>query len=370
MIVNGYIQASFDWRSIVENAESLKDKVVKVYLLAKEGISNPKILGAKTKPLQWTKDAIISLASKVSVGIQAFIGHGKGSNDHASRKPIGHLVGHAIKEIGGKLHHYVAIASDTDHNHNVISMEASVDYEDFQDAGIVRKVSELTGLALGIKGKDIPGVEGAEMVAQMQFFDDQNIESKPTQMRKKTMTKEEIKAAIKEIGGYPTDFFQIGEILGKISVKDGKIEFDGEGDPKIANSIKKYVVDQIQPVITQANEKLKEYEPIVAEHKTLKVDKQRNEAKGKIDEIVKNRQLTEQHKKYLESEVVDFDPDNHKLDEFIDNKLTKFKSLVDSGLIVLQKPDGTLPKPRSSDPEQSTDWEKDLDETIEAGEKT
>ena len=361
MIVQGYIQANFDWRSIVDSPSSLKDKIVKVYLLAKEGFSNPKILGEKSIPLNWTKEAIYSLASKVKIGIQAFLRHGK-TNSIEGRTELGNLVGHAIKEIGGKLYHYVAIASKDDHGYDVISMEASLSYNDTN--GIVTEVDNLSGLALGKKGVDIPGVEGAELVAQMQFF---NEEIENTQTRKKEMaTREEIKNALREYGGNITDFVNIGDILGKVEIKDGKLIFDGEGDPKIAKAIEKYIIAPTNEMLESQSNRLKEYEPIVAEHKDLKLKEERTSAKDKIAEIVKSRSLTEQHKGYLENELSGFDPSINKFEDFIENGLTKFKQLVDSNVIKLELPTGGLPKPESSDPDGAgKTWEEEFEETKE-----
>jgi len=365
MIVQGYIQASFDWKSIVENPLNLKDKIVKVYLLAKEGVSNPKFLGSNSKPLIWTREAIYSLASKVKVGIQAFIGHGK-TNEDKNRPEIGSLVGHSVKEVSGNLHHYVAIASDKDHNYNVISMEAEIYYDDDTNqnkgSAIVKFVENLTGLALGVKGKDIPGVEGAEMVAQMQFFNNEEIENK-TQTRKE-MTKEEIKAAMREHGGYVTDYVSIGDVLGKAEIVNGKLTYDGNGDPKITKAIEKHILGPVNSLLEQQAVKINEYEPMINDYKTLKVNQERLTAKDKVSEIVKSRSLTEQHQKFLETELSEFDPSSQKVDEFVDSKLTKFKSMVDAGLIVLKTPDGNLPDPKGESGGSSS-YEKEYEEAKE-----
>jgi len=363
MIVNGYIQANYDWASMVD-PDSVKGKFVKVYLLAKEGLSRPKLLGLASKPLEWTRQAVESLASQVRTGIQAFFGHGK-TNDHLGRTPIGELVGSVVKDIGGKLHHYVAVASDKPHNYDVISMEAGVGFDDYQDKGVVKEVLDLTGLALGIKGKDIPGIDGAEMVAQMQFFEEE-IHSANNNRKEKTMTIDEVKKLIRDNGWGVTALFPTNQVVGKIKVDNGVITYDGEGtDPAIAKVISKYVLDQVNPILTEQKTKLTEYEPKVKEYETLKTQTEKNEAKTKIEQIVKDRSLTESHKKYLDSIIDEYDPNSHKLDDFVERKLGHYKNLVDSGLIKTESGGEEPPKP-GEHKEETGDWEKEL-EAIENG---
>lgn len=349
MIINGYIQAGIDWKSIVQNPESLKGKFVKVFLLAKEGISNPKILGGTSKPLEWTSNSILSLYNNVKAGIQAFLGHGKTRIDN-TRESIGEVVGQSIQTIGGKLQHYVALASDKDHQYNVISMEADVKYSDTPTKGIVERVTEITGLALGIKGIDIPGVEGAELIASMQFFENgnsTNTETNTTQTRKQ-MNDQEVKEYLRNRN--PSDFFDLSKIIGKVKISEnGKLEYDGEGDPKVAKIIQKYVIDPMNPKIESFNKQLEDLKPIVEEHKKLKIETERSNAKSKIDEIVKTRNLTDQHKKFLERQFGSFNPETGKLDEFVESKLTEFKGLVDDGLIKLDGTSGTNPPPPSTE---------------------
>lgn len=363
MIVNGYIQSNFDWKSIVD-PKLVGGKFVKVYLLAKEGISRPKLLGLTSKPLEWTREAVESLASQVKTGIQAFFGHGK-TNEHTGRTPVGELVGSTLKEIGGKLHHYVAVASDKPNNYDVISMEASIEFEDHKDKGIVSRALELTGLALGIKGKDIPGVEGAEMVAQMQFFEPDK-SSEDNNRKDRTMTLEEVKRLVKENGWGVTAIFPTNQVIGKIKVENGQITYDGEGtDPAISKVIGKYVLDQINPVLSDQKTKIEEYEPKVKEYVQLKTETEKTKAKNQVDQIVKDRSLTESHKKYLDSIIDEYDPNSHKFDEFVESKLGVYKKLVDSGLILTGEGGEKPPKP-GEDKESNGDWEKELEE-IENG---
>lgn len=369
MIIQGYIQAGFDWRSIVQNVEAVKGKFVKVYMVVKEGLSNPTIIGKGVTPLEWSRKAVSEFASKVSNGLKAYRGHGA-TNTRDESESIGEVVGHAIKDIAGKLNHYVAIASETENDLDTISMEADITYVPAGNKGIVSVINRVTGLALGVKGIDIPGVEGAGLIASMQFFEQdsgQNIEPNNNQTRK-NMTKEEIKVAIMASGGSPSDFFNLNQLLGKVYIVDGKIAYDGEGDYKVAKLIQKYVLDQVNPLLESQSEKIKNADQTTVKYKELSGRLAKAEGKAKIEGIVKARSLTDQHKMYLESVYEGFNPGEDSdadLTKFIDTELGKFKNLVDSGLVRL---DGAVvgsspPKPRSSDPDTSDvkDWEKRQD---------
>ena len=368
MIIQGYIQAGFDWRSIVQNVEAVKGKFVKVYMVVKEGLSNPTIIGKGVTPLEWSRKAVSEFASKVSNGLKAYRGHGA-TNNRDESESIGEVVGHAVKDIAGKLNHYVAIASDTENDLDTISMEADITYVPSGNKGIVSVINQVTGLALGVKGVDIPGVEGAGLIASMQFFEQDGQKNEPNNNQKsKTMTKEEIKNAIMASGGSPSDFFNLNQLLGKVSIIDGKIAYDGEGDYKVAKLIQKYVLDQVNPLLESQSEKIKNADLTTVKYKELSGRVAKAEGKAKIDGIVKARSLTDQHKKYLESVYEGFNPGEDAeadLTKFIDTELGKFKNLVDSGLVRLDgaKPDGSPPKPQSSDPSVSDveDWEKRQD---------
>jgi len=327
VILVGYIQNNFDFKSFLD-AEKLKGKIVNVYLLAKEGISRPRILNSKSKPLLWTRDAIKSLADKVKSGIQAFNGHAE-TNSTYNRDKIGEVVGSFVQEIGGKLNHYVAIASDRNHPYNVISMESTVEYKDEGEIGIVDRVLDVTAVALGIKGRDIPGIEGTELIAQMQFFEEDKL-----YRSSKTMNLEEVRRLIRENNWKVSDLFDFKKIVGKIKLEDDQIVYEAEeADPAINNIIEKYVLKQINPVLEERKRKLQQYEPIVQEYKTLKLESEKQRAKNQIDVLVKERSLTDGHKKFLESVFDEYNPEALKFEDFVENKLNIYKKLIDSGLI-------------------------------------
>lgn len=366
MIVNGYIQANIDWRSIVKDPGSLSGKVVKVYLLAKEGLSNPKILGALSKPLEWTSDAVKSLYNSVSTSIQAYAGHGKTRIDN-SRPTVGNIVGSTLRDIGGKLHHYVAVASDQDHNYDVISMEADISYEDREDKGIVNQIKQLTGVALGNKGKDIPGVEGAELVASMQFFEPEQETVKPEKKEnQKPMTIEEAIKMIKDNGIPATRIWTVPELVGKISFQEGKISYEPGQDHKLADAIGRHFVHTAQSHIDTFANKAKEADTIKESFQKVQSELFQTKSSKHIETIVKERSLTPEHKTYLEKVSIAFQAKEKPEEEFkafVDSKLEEFKGLVDGGLIKLSTvPKGTNPPPPGEDKKEGASYEELLDE--------
>lgn len=366
MIINGYIQANIDWRSIVDDPASLQGKIVKVYLLAKEGFSNPKILGALSKPLEWTSSAIKSLYNSVNSSIQAYAGHGKTRIDN-NRPKIGNIVGSTLQEIGGKLHHYVAVASDKDHSYDVISMEADINYQDLNNKGIVNHVTNLTGVALGQKGKDIPGVEGAELIASMQFFEPDLETEKPENIKKETkpMTVEEAIKVIKENGVPATRIYSVPDLVGKIEVKEGQIVYEPGTDHKIAEAITKHFVKNAQTQLDQLTAKTKEFDQIKTEYTKVKSDLFRTQSASQIDKVVKDRSLTPQHKLFLEKVSIGFQPKEkpeEEFSQFIEAKLDEFKGLVEGGLIKLEKSEkGKAPADPGSTDDEASSYEDLLD---------
>ncbi|PJZ87925.1 hypothetical protein [Leptospira levettii] len=366
MIVHGYIQANIDWRSIVKDPGSLSGKVVKVYLLAKEGFSNPRILGGLSKPLEWTANAIKSLYSTVHTSIQAYAGHGETRIDE-SRPKVGNIVGSTLRDIGGKLHHYVAVASEKDHSYDVISMEADISYEDLPDKGIVNSIKQLTGVALGKKGKDVPGVEGAELVASMQFFEPEpDLEpGKPdNKENKKPMTIEEAIKMIKDNGIPATRIWTVPELVGKISFKEGKIEYEPGQDHRLADAIGRHFVHTAQSQIDTFAQKAKDADSIKESYQKVKSDLFQTQSSKHIETIVKERSLTPEHKTYLEKVSIGFQPKEKPEEEFkqfVDSKLDEFKGLVDAGLVKLSaKPQGANP-PEPGSEGKSSSYEELLD---------
>lgn len=365
MIIQGYIQASIDWKSIVNNPDNLTGKIVKVYLLAKEGISNPKILGGVSKPLEWTANAIKSLYSSVVGSIQAYAGHGKNRIDD-SRPKIGNIVGSSLQNIGGKLHHYVAVASDQDHKFDVISMEADIGFEDRDDKGIVNYVSKLTGLALGEKGKDIPGVEGAELVASMQFFTPETEpDNKPVNKEnQKQMTVEEAIKLIKDNGIPASRIYPVPELIGRFSMENGKLNYEPGTDHKIADVIQRHFFKPIQTEFESFGKKIGEVDTLKQNYSKLKSDLFKTESSKHIEKIVKDRGLTDQHKSYLEVAATKFtagEKPEEEFNTFIDSELTNFKGLVDKGLIKLT---GTKIQKDPADPDQTKN-EKSYENLLE-----
>ena len=318
--------------------------MVKVYLLAKEGISNPKILGSISKPLEWTSNAITSLYNSVTTSIQAYAGHGKTRIDE-SRPKVGNIVGSTLREIGGKLHHYVAVASEKDHQYDVISMEADINYEDREDKGIVNYIKKLTGVALGNKGKDIPGVEGAELVASMQFFEPELDTEKPAQKKEpeKPMTVEEAIRVIKENQVPATRIWSVPELVGKISFKEGKIDYEPGQDHRLADAIGRHFVQTAQSQIDTFAEKAKEVDTLKESFQKVKSDLFQTQSSKHIEAIVKERSLTPEHKTYLDKVSIGFqakEKPEEEFKQFVDSKLEEFKGLVEGGLIKLSSKDG------------------------------
>jgi len=220
-------------------------------------------------------------------------------------------------------------------------------------------VLDVTAVALGLKGKDIPGIDGTELVAQMQFFEQDFLNMK----RESKMNLEEVKKIIRDNNYKPTDLFDFKKIIGKIKLEDDQIVYDSdESDPVISNIIEKYVVKQINPVLAEKKEKISKYEPLISEYKELKRQDEIKKARNQIDQVIKDRSLTEGHKKFLDSVFDEYNPELQKLDEFLDNKLAIYKKLVDSGLIQSNENSSTPVQKPSNNEKESKSFEEILEE--------
>jgi cation transport regulator len=143
------------------------------YSICHEGVSQPTILGEKSKPIHWTRAAVESIKNVVRKGIKFFRGHNK-DNATEGREALGEIVADTQKEIDGKLHHVVigyfpdkAKVADAD----VCSQEADWNLIDYAGKCIADTMRKLTGIALSNSSVDKPAFEGAVRLGMVQAFD-------------------------------------------------------------------------------------------------------------------------------------------------------------------------------------------------------
>jgi hypothetical protein len=142
------------------------------YSICHEGTSQPTILGEKSKPIHWTRQAVESIKKVVAKGVKFFRGHNS-DNSTDNRESLGEVVADMQKEIGGVLHHIVVgyfpdkeKVKDAD----ICSQEAN--WNLFQKAGewFAGAIKDLTGIALSNSRVDQPAFSGAKRLGMVQAF--------------------------------------------------------------------------------------------------------------------------------------------------------------------------------------------------------
>lgn len=192
-----------------EKLELIKGKgKLQAYVIAHEGTSQPKVLDdRKAKKLNWPKETIQKIASKIKTGIKFFVDHGKDTNSHANRKPVGEVVGSFVKEIGNKLSNIVIghfENPDDVNSMDVNSMEADVSIDESNNN--VVNLNELSGIALGSSSENSPAFPGAVRLASLQCFDkEENPDGKKGGQEMPTF--DEVKQFVKDRNVWPSQLF-------------------------------------------------------------------------------------------------------------------------------------------------------------------
>jgi hypothetical protein len=178
---------------------------IKVYKIAHVGTAGGRIVGLGKQAIQYFEDSIKKIVDRLPLATKAFDGHGKDSNSHAGREPVGQVVGKTLKEIGGKLHAIAAMyikPAARGRKLDCASIETNLTFEPLADGIRLVDLDEITGIALGDSNLVSPGFSGATMIGAFQAF-----EEKLPKKGGSTMTREEMQAAIREGGLKPSDLF-------------------------------------------------------------------------------------------------------------------------------------------------------------------
>ncbi len=141
-----------------------------------------------------------------------FRGHGKGTNQHSGRIEVGEILETFERELPDGRTQAIAIGIlDNEYpDLDVCSIEAEVD---ISTAGVVIDVPVVSALALGNSSVDSPAFPGAQRLASMQFFGDDNKQEPETDSnRRRRMTYAEIKAGVEELGLAPHRLFTADQV--------------------------------------------------------------------------------------------------------------------------------------------------------------
>lgn len=256
------------------------------YSIAHEGVSSPRIVGEGAKKISWGRAAIQSLKNIITKGVKFFKGHKK-TNDTAGREELGEVVADTQMEIDGRLHHIVFSYHSPEvreeaKKYDVVSQEA--EWNLFEQAGqlIAGTVEKLTGIAMGDSLKESPAFAGARRLGMVQAFEAAG-DAEGNKTGEKPMTIHEIKAAVQEMGLWPSQLFDSERIKGdhnfsKLFEETEKIKADLTAKDAEIKTLKESIT--------------------ITEKKVLSAN-----AKSRLDEMLKSNilKLTERQKEYIKA---------------------------------------------------------------------
>lgn len=210
------------------------------YSIIQDGVSRPKIIGQGYKPIQWAAEVVRGVGGLIKKGVQFFIDH-NADNSTSGRKSIGEVIGSFSKRISGKLHQ-IAIGyfpdKETAKKYDVCSIEADVKMREYPDMNIAEKITDLTGIALGRSGSDVPAFSDAVRVGAIQAFGEGDPEPSDKNKHSKEIAMEinfnDVQKAVRDMNIHPHQLFKDEDLkndrqFGKIYDEYQK-KIDGESD--------------------------------------------------------------------------------------------------------------------------------------------
>jgi len=252
-----------------EKLQSLSGKgILQAYIVAQEGTSRPRVLGETNQILRWPRAVIRRIKEVLKVGTKFFINHGK-DNSHEGRREIGEALVSEIKEISGNLSTIVIghfPDKDAVKDMDVCSMEADINVSR-DDQSLVNDIENISAIALGSSRETSPAFAGAQRLATIQCFGDQNQHDDQSSRKEIPVTFEEVRKAVKEMNIFPMQLFTIEEIksdrkLAPIFEENEKLKLQVESGKRELEDVKKKSEESIKSSQkTTAKVRLKELLP-------------------------------------------------------------------------------------------------------------
>jgi hypothetical protein len=307
----------------------------RVYSICHEGVSTPRLIGEKAKPITWSRKAVQSLKNIVLKGVKFFKGH-NADNSTDGRKSLGEIVANAEREIDGKLHH-IAVGyfpnKNEVQNKDICSQEGIWNFIEQAGNIVASAVDKITGIALGNSSEEQPAFKDAKMLATVQAFEDTNITGDVIMDYKELkshLSFDVLKQVVKDLNVFPWQLYTVEDLQNDRQF--GKIFEDKTNLEKTLE------------------EKAKELETLSESNKSLMRKGQLADAKTRLDDIFKEKQLTDKQKEFVSNRF------NENLEDLTDEGLMKFvdnetKTFKDVAHYLEVKPD----IPGTQEPSQDSD---------------
>lgn len=262
----------------VDTSELPKTGIVKIFCLAHEGFSKPRV-GDEIRALRWSRLAIRRLTDRIKEGTKFFIGHKKANSDER-REPVGEILKSFVKPIEGKLSSVIVGHFPNSRKINkmdVCSVEADVEIRDDS----IDDIDDVSAVALGSSKKESPAFAGAKLLATVHCFTDiENDDSdddedepqkkkKDDEMAKENITLDDIREGVKKLNVHPsqlydtdmikkdTEFADVFSNMDKLNKENEKLKKDLETTKKQTNV--ETAKSRMEPLLKDATDKQKTF---------------------------------------------------------------------------------------------------------------
>jgi len=299
---------------------------IRVYSIGHEGAANLHLPGIGKKTLTWIQAAVQWVADKLQLGTAVFNKHDPNTNSHVGREQIGEVVGKAVRHIGDRLNTLAAIYIKPQFRSrplDIASIEADIEYAQDGSQAWPTAINDVSGIALGTSGIDIPGFPGATLLGAVQAF----VQASGRDIGAKTMNLSEVKQAVADLGLTPTQVFSLEDIMEDSSVA-GKVK-------EAKNTLQK-AADRWKSEVDASREKLAALENAKADSdKKLKQTEMRSKSSAIIDAILADRDMLDSKAKLFikrglknfTTEATDEDALKADLSKFVDTTAKEFQEL-------------------------------------------
>ncbi len=316
----------------------------RVYCIGHEGEANPQILSYGQKiamALKYVKDMVVKIADKLQFGTPIFHQHA-GANTSDGREQIGEVVGKAVRTIQNRISALAAVYLYPQYRKmplDIASIESiNVFVPKSNSAAEVIDVREVTGIALASSATERPAFAGATLLGAIQAL-----------RGAETMTKEEIREAVREMKLKPMDLFEKSDIVATDVYQD--LETKRKNEEGFARRKEKELQDEHEKVI-DLNKKLDDANGKV-KNLTQKVNT--TTAKTHIETSLAGRKLDPKEREFILKNAQKFASDKEgdefkqDVERFVDGQVKEFEGIAKDMGYEIKRPDAA---PVNETPEQ------------------
>jgi len=319
-----------------------KKPLFKAFVVGQEGKSEANWVGVGKIVKTWFADAIGKLSRKIFPRMPLFHNHDE-TNSQENRTPIGEVAGSRTKTIKGLFSAIIAAYIYPEYRKlplNIASVEADLNIDSNDIEGDVRapNVADVDAIALGDERVGRPGFPGATLISELQMFANK-FEHNTPKGGDMEITKSEVLEFIRSEKLAPSDLYSNSELTADVFVAN-YVKEEGKRASVSEFARRKEAEEKLEALKKEHDENVK---TIKDENAKLKSENAASKSGDIFTKKYKDRKLTPQQVKFIESKRKKFTPENpdeidKEIDAFLDDKVTEFKEIAETFGI---KDDGT-----------------------------